>query len=145
MPSETESPKIGAVLLAAGGSSRMGRPKQTLIVEGESLLRRAARAALGCPCRPVIAVLGANAEVSHHALAGLEVIEVFNPDWETGMGSSVSAGVRHLIEIEPMIDAAVLLLCDQPFVTADVLARLVGAYRSSGRPIVASRYGDSFG
>lgn len=145
MRSERESPKIGAVILAAGASSRMGRPKQALLVEGQSLLKRAADAALGANCFPVITVIGANAEVSRKELAGLGVIEVFNPDWETGMGSSVSAGMRHLIQLEPATDAAILLLCDQPFVTAAVLSWLAVTYRRSGQPIVASEYGDSFG
>lgn len=138
-------PKIGAVILAAGASSRMGRPKQSLLFEGESLLKRAAVAALNANCRPVITVIGANAEVSRQELAGLQTIEVFNTDWRAGMGTSVSTGFRHLVEADPATDAAVLLLCDQPFVTTEVLSRLVAAYRTSGRPIVASEYGDSFG
>jgi molybdenum cofactor cytidylyltransferase len=142
---ESNSAGVGAVVLAAGSSSRMGRPKQTLSYRGESLLRRAALAALGAGCRPVVVVTGANAEPSRRELEGLDVREVFNPLWETGMASSVRAGVEALISEDADAEAAVLLLCDQPHVTADVISRLVDAQRANGSPLVASLYGGSFG
>ena len=64
---------VGAVILAAGSSSRMGSPKQTLQYRGESLLRRAALAALGAGCHPVIVVTGAYAELSRREVEGLDV------------------------------------------------------------------------
>lgn len=139
------SNSAGAVVLAAGASSRMGRPKQTLRYRGESLLRRAALAALFAGCRPVVVVTGAHAELSRRELDGLDVREVSNPLWETGMASSVRAGVEALTSADPDADAAVLLLCDQPHVTADVIALLIEAHRSTGSPVVASAYGGSFG
>jgi molybdenum cofactor cytidylyltransferase len=123
----------------------MGSPKQTLQYRGESLLRRAAVAALGAGCRPVIVVTGANAELSRRELDGLDVREVLNPFWETGMASSVRAGVEGLLSAEAEVDAAVLLLCDQPHVTADVISGLVAAHRANGTLVVASTYGGSFG
>ncbi len=142
---ESNSAGVGAVLLAAGSSSRMGRPKQTLQYRGESLLRGAALAALGAGCRPVVVVTGANAELSRRELDGLEVREVLNPLWETGMASSIRAGVEALISADPNAAAAVLLLCDQPHVTADVISELVAAHRATGSPVVACEYGGSFG
>ena len=123
----------------------MGSPKQTLQYRGESLLRRAALAALDAGCRPVIVVTGANAELSRRELDGLDVREVLNPLWETGMASSIRAGVEGLLSADPDAAAAVLLLCDQPHVTADVISALVAAHRATGRPIIASTYGGSFG
>src|SRR5882757_499458 len=93
----SESMNVGAVILAAGSSSRMGRPKQTLEFEGESLLRRAARTALSAGCRPVIVVTGANRDLSRAELDGLDVHEIINTRWETGMGTSVRAGIVELI------------------------------------------------
>ena len=142
---ESNSAGVGAVVLAAGSSSRMGSPKQTLQYLGESLLRRAALAALGTACRPIIVVTGANAELSRRELDGLDVREVFNMRWETGMASSVRAGVEGLLSAAPDIDAVVLLLCDQPHVTAEVISGLVAAHRTTGSPIVASTYGGNFG
>ncbi len=123
----------------------MGRPKQTLRYRGESLLRRTALAAIGAGCRPVIAVTGAYAELSRRELEELDVREVLNTRWETGMASSVRAGVEGLVSADADADAVVLLLCDQPHVTAEVLSGLVMAYRATGRPVVASAYGGSFG
>jgi molybdenum cofactor cytidylyltransferase len=119
----------------------MGSPKQTLQFEGESLLRRAALAALGAGCRPVVVVTGAHAELSRRELDGLDVRVVLNKLWETGMASSVRAGVEGLDGAE----AAVLMLCDQPHATADVISRLVEAHRATGSPVVASAYGGGFG
>jgi molybdenum cofactor cytidylyltransferase len=142
---ESNSAGVGAVILAAGSSSRMGSPKQTLQFQGESLLRRAALAALGAGCRPVIVVTGAHSELSRRELEGLDVREVLNTHWETGMASSIRAGVEVLASADADADAAILLLCDQPHVTFDVISELVAAHRATGRPIIASTYGGSFG
>jgi molybdenum cofactor cytidylyltransferase len=136
---------VGAVVLAAGASSRMGSPKQTLKFRGESLLRRAALAAIGAGCFPVIVVTGAHSELSRRELDGLDVREVFNPHWETGMASSIRAGVEGLISADLDATAAVFILCDQPHVTIDVISGLVAAHRATRRPIIASTYGGSFG
>ena len=125
---------VGAVILAAGSSSRMGSPKQTLQFRGKSLLRRAALAALGAGCRPVIVVTGANAELSRRELDGLDVREVLNTRWETGMASSIRAGVEGLVSADADVAAAVLMLCDQPHVTADVISGLLAAHRATGSP-----------
>lgn len=140
---ESNPAGVGAVVLAAGSSSRMGSPKQTLQFRGESLLRRAARAALSAGCRPVIVVTGANAELSRGELDGLDVREVLNASWQTGMASSVRAGVEALAGTDA--DAAVLMLCDQPHVTAEVVSGLVAAHRATGSHVVASTYGGGFG
>lgn len=142
---ENERGGVGAVVLAAGASSRMGTPKQLLRFGGQTLLRRAALAALGAGCRPVVVVTGAHAELTRGELVGLEVREALNAAWETGMASSIRAGLAALAEADPATAAAVLLLCDQPFVNAGTVAALVAAHRADGRPVVASRYGGGFG
>ncbi len=145
MSGEGDAACVGAVVLAAGSSSRMGSPKQLLRFRDISLLRRAALAALGAGCRPVIVVTGASAELSRSELEGLDVREVLNPRWETGMASSIRAGVEALVDADADVAAAVLLLCDQPYVTAEVIYNLVAAHRSTGSAVVASKYGESFG
>lgn len=142
---ESNGGGVGAIILAAGSSSRMGSPKQILQFLGKSLLRRAALAALGAGCGPVVVVTGANAELSRRELDGLDVLEVLNTLWETGMASSIRAGVEGLISADADVYAAVLLLCDQPHVTADVISNLVAAHQATGRPVIASTYGGSFG
>jgi molybdenum cofactor cytidylyltransferase len=142
---ESNSANVGAVILAAGSSSRMGSPKQVLQFEGNSLLRRAALAALSAGCSPVVAVTGAHAELCRRELDHLDVREAFNPDWETGMASSIRAGIEGLISMEPDLAAVVLLLCDQPHVTSDVILSLVATHHATGRPVIASAYDGSFG
>lgn len=142
---ESKSMKVGAVILAAGSSSRMGSPKQTLQFEGNSLLRRAALAALSAGCGPVVVVTGAHAELCRRELDGLDVREAFNASWESGMASSVRAGIEGLISMDAGVAAAVLLLCDQPHVTSHVISSLIAAHHASGSPVIASRYGGSFG
>ena len=136
---------VGAVVLAAGASSRMGTPKQLLRFRGETLLRRAALAALGAGCRPVVVVTGAHALRTGEELRGLGVLEVVNELWETGMASSVRAGIGALLGADADASAVVLMLCDQPHVTSEIIAALVAAHRDGGRTVVASRYGESFG
>ena len=121
----------------------MGHPKQILQFQGESLIRRAALAALGAGCHPVVVVTGANAELMKRELNGLNVCEVLNTFWETGMASSIRAGVKELADAD--MDAAVVMLCDQPHVTADVISDIIAAHRATGKTIVASTYGGSFG
>ncbi|HEV2802295.1 MAG TPA: nucleotidyltransferase family protein [Pyrinomonadaceae bacterium] len=142
---EGDRERVGAVVLAAGSSSRMGVPKQTLQFRGQSLLRRTALAALDAGCRPVVVVTGAHAEQSRGELRGLNVLEVLNGLWETGMASSVRTGVEGLVGAEPEVAAVVLMLCDQPYVNADVVSALIEAHRATRKPVVASEYGGSFG
>ena len=137
--------EVGAVILAAGSSSRMGRPKQTLQFQGTSLLKRVTLAALEATCRPVVVVTGAHAEQSRRELDQLDVREAFNPDWETGMGSSVRTGIERLISIDAGAAAAILLLCDQPHVTSAVISSLIAAHHKTGKSLIASAYGESFG
>jgi molybdenum cofactor cytidylyltransferase len=142
---EGKATNIGAVILAAGSSSRMGTPKQTLQYQGNSLLRRATLAALDAACRPVVVVTGAHADLCRRELEGLDVSEAFNAGWETGMASSVRTGIERLLSMDAGVTAAVLLLCDQPHVTSDVISTLVAAHHATGRPVIASAYAGSFG
>lgn len=142
---ESNSLSVGAVILAAGSSSRMGFAKQTLQFKGHSLLRRSTLAALGAACSPVVAVIGANAELCRRELDQLDVWEAFNPNWETGMASSIRVGIEVLVKMAPDVAAAALLLCDQPYVSSHVISSLVAAHHATGRPVIASTYAGSFG
>jgi molybdenum cofactor cytidylyltransferase len=136
---------VGAVILAAGPSTRMGEPKQLLEFCGQSLLRRAASLALESGCRPVVVVTGANAAASRESLRGLDVREAENRQWESGISSSVRVGIEAIVRLNPEAVAVVLMLCDQPFATRDIIAGLVRAHRETSSSIVASSYGNSHG
>ena len=134
----------GLILLAAGGSKRMGRPKQLLPWGKTTLLRHAAETALATACRPVIVVLGAEAAACREQLAGLDVSVVENEHWAGGMGTSVAAGVAALEAIEPPVAGVMLMLVDQPTVNAELLTAILAAW-SPERPIATTRYPEGGG
>lgn len=134
---------IALVLLAAGGSTRMGSPKQLLPYEGRPLIRHAAETALASGCHPVVVVLGSHIDEVRPALDGLDVVVVENTDWQQGMGSSIRAGISGAQIMG--CDGAILALADQPLVTPAILRRLVEEHEETGRPIIASEYGGTVG
>jgi molybdenum cofactor cytidylyltransferase len=136
--------RLGAVVLAAGRSSRMGEVKQLLEVEGRTLLARAAGAALEAGARPVMVVLGANAALVRAGLGGLPVDTVVNAGWSSGMASSIRVGVAALLAAAPALDAILVAPCDQPALSAEVIRHLARLSRSTGR-IGAARYGGRVG
>lgn len=129
------TPGTGIILLAAGGSSRMGTPKQLLRFGGVSLVRRAAETALGTECDPVVVVVGAEAEQVRRELSGLDVWIVENANWQEGMGSSIRVGIAALAQSE--VEAALITLCDQPLISSADLSKLVSVSRAHGGTIVA--------
>jgi molybdenum cofactor cytidylyltransferase len=131
--------KLGAVVLAAGGSSRMGATKQLLNIGGSSLVARASDAALRSGADPVVVVVGADAARVRAEVASLPVLSVTNSQWATGLASSIRVGIEALLEAEPELDAVLVAPCDQPALSAEVIARLTDLHRSTGR-IAASRY-----
>jgi molybdenum cofactor cytidylyltransferase len=137
-PETPELAPVAGVVLAAGSSSRMGKNKLLLEVEGEPILRRSVRGALAAGLEPVIVVLGHEADRSRAALVGLACREVFNADSARGVHTSLGAGIR---AVPPEAGAAVVLLADMPFVTADMISGVVEAYRDSGPALVISDYG----
>lgn len=120
----------------------MGRPKQLLEFQGETLVHRMARMALDAGCEPVIAVLGCEAEAVAAALSDLRIGIVSNDAWSEGVASSIRAGIAAL----PMdLEAALLLVCDQPMVDAAFLEQMLEAHQVDERLIVASNYADTTG
>jgi len=140
-----KSIETAIVLLAAGASERLGQPKQLLRLGHQTLLGKMAEAALSAHLGPVVAVLGAFYEKTAAALHGPGVEMVKNEDWAAGMGGSIACGVRHVQAQHPAAAGVLILLCDQPFVTPELLTRLVEKQQSSGALIVASSYGGTVG
>lgn len=136
---------IGLMILAAGASTRMGTPKQLLPFQGRSLLRYMAEVTIASCCDPVVVVLGAQAERMKLEIDGLNLHIVENQQWANGMGTSIAAGMTALTAINPALEAVVIVLCDQPFVSAPVLNQLAASYRSTQSPIIASAYANTVG
>ncbi len=134
---------IATIILAAGGSARLGQPKQLIQSNGESLVRRMAQQALALQAGPVVVVLGANQDRIMKELTGLAITTVVNPTWAEGMASSLRTGLRAL-DAEST-EAFLVVLTDQPYVTADLLQRLIDTRQSTGRGIIASRYAEPDG
>ena len=135
---------IGAVILAAGASARLGQPKQLLTFRGETFVQRAVRAAAEGGCEPVIVVAG---QLGHAIRLGIDgsdsaVTVVENPEWQKGIGTSIRRGVEQLGQ---SVEAVVLLTCDQPFVDASIIVRLIAEREKTGKPIAACRYADTIG
>lgn len=133
---------ISAVVLAAGRSERMGTPKLLLRLAGRSLLQHVMDNVRGSRCGEIIVVLGEAAEQVGAEAQGDRVRLVVNPRYREGMGTSLAAGIAALA---PPCEAAVVLLGDQPCVTAGMIDTLIDAHRRSGKPLVASRYGPVVG
>ncbi len=135
---------ITTVVLAAGASTRLGRPKQLVLLDGVPLVARAARTALDAGLGPVVVVLGAEAEAVERAVAGLDVRCVRNARWEAGVGTSIAAGIAAAGD-DQACAAAIVLACDQPGVTAKHLRALAAAWRAGRAEAVGSAYGGTIG
>lgn len=126
-------------MLAAGGSSRFGSPKQLVECDGEPLIKRAARAASAAGASPVFVIVGANAvDVAASLLDLPNVICVTNPDWKSGLSSSLATGFSVVLR-ETQCEAALVTLADQAFVDGAALASLTSAFDDDHR-LVASSY-----
>jgi molybdenum cofactor cytidylyltransferase len=134
---------VALLLLAAGASTRLGRPKQLLPYHGRTLLRHAAETAVASGCTPIILVTGALHEALVAEVLDLPIQAIHNAEWEMGMASSIRAGLSALAETQPA--AVLIMLTDQPLVTPELLRELVARQRQTQAPIVAAAYGDTLG
>ena len=129
------------VILAAGKSTRLGRPKQLLQLEGKTLLEHVIEAAQRSILREIVVVLGARADevaasIPEALLSGIRFVR--NPEYETGQASSVAAGLQAL---DQDVEAAAILLADQPGVTPELINRVVQTFRRSNSAVVRPIFG----
>ena len=129
---------ISGVVLAAGRSSRLGRPKQLLPLAGMPLLAHVLRNAMASSLDEVVLVLGHDATLIAAAVGQWGQRIVVNPDHAAGQSTSLRAGLR---AIDPAAEAVVVLLGDQPEVGPAVVDALIEAYHATGGPIVVPAYG----
>jgi len=136
------APRHALVLLAAGGSRRLGQPKQLLRLDGETLVHRAARLGLATAPAEAIVVCGANADAVWAGVADLPLRKIACSAWEAGLGESLAVGLGAL---SPDIDGALVLLCDQPALDASHLLALRDAWRGDPTRAAASEYAGVLG
>jgi len=134
--------EIVAVVLAAGHSSRFDGTKLTRDLGGKPLLHYSLTAARAAFPGNVLLVAGHEAEAIIESSGGLANRVVVNPDYSAGQGSSIAVGVR---ACRNDADAVVIILGDQPLVTAEILERIAADWTGGDKHIVASDYGDSLG
>jgi len=145
---------ISAILLAAGDSTRMGRPKQIIELDGEPMAQKSLRALLDSPVDEIVVVLGnlhasIRERLSVDAVVpgktkqgGIPVRSVVNERCCEGMGSSIKKGIEAL---SPGSEAAVIALADQPFIRPDTITALIEAFKASGLGIAIPRFRDRRG
>ncbi len=131
--------RVPGIVLAAGGSSRMGQSKQLLVWKGRPLVWHAVNTARRAGLNPVVVVLGPEAAKVRQALSDQPVVFIENPNWAMGQSTSVQAGLR---AVERVAEAVVFLLCDTPFVTPELIQTLIGEHQQTLTPIVAPRIED---
>jgi molybdenum cofactor cytidylyltransferase len=132
---------IAGVVLAAGGSSRFGSPKQLAKLRGRPLLDHVLDAVRAVPAvDPILVVLGANEERIRAAIELDDVEVVISPSWDEGISASLRAGVAAAAEA----DAVVIMLGDQPLITPQVIAAVI-ARVDAPRPAARATFGGSPG
>lgn len=136
---------IGAILLAAGESSRLGTPKQLLLYKGQTLLQHILKTVIDSNADPVVVVLGAHANIIEKKIDSNAANVIVNDAWREGMASSIQVGIKMLLRVNPSAEGAVLLVCDQPYVTSSLLNELIEAHQNTGNPIITCSYADTFG
>jgi len=139
------SNNTGIIILAAGSSSRLGTAKQLLPYAGTTLLQHSLQTALATNANTIVVVLGANAAIIKENIKNTTAHIVVNEEWQEGMASSIRCGIQALSNIDPNVQGAILLVCDQPFVNTSLLNNLIVSHHKTGKPIVACNYENTFG
>lgn len=133
--------KTAVIVLAAGASTRLGRAKQNLLFQDKTLLERICNTAITCNCKPVVLVLGANTKIT----APEGVTTVVNEQWQEGMASSIRCGVQYLLTMAPAIEAVIITVCDQPYISHELLQDMMLQHKQTNLPVIASVYENSIG
>ena len=135
----------GAVILAAGSASRYGALKQLIAIDGQPMVRHMARNALAAGLHPVVVVVGAEGDRVIDCLTNLDVHAVTNVEWATGMGGSLSTGVRALMDMGAPLRALMLLLADQVAIRIDELEGMLSAHATRPDRILACQHAGNMG
>ena len=144
-PQDNQPSAVAIIILAAGRSARLGSPKQLLIYRGKTLLQHSIDTSLESMASLIIVVLGSAKDTIEKKLKQSQILILENSSWESGMASSISCGITHLKIIAPESEAAILMVCDQPFVSTQLLNDLINKHKDSKQSIVASNYADTLG
>lgn len=129
------------IILAAGGSRRMGQPKQLIKINGTPLIVRTIQAAMAIPeLNHIVVVLGAAEDVIRPHIEALPVTIITCPTWDQGRAESMRRAIEVMERDAAGCDAALFMLCDQPRLDTAALQQLIRARTETGRRVVAARY-----
>ena len=137
--------ELAIILLAAGPSSRMGQPKQQLLIDEKTLLARAVEIALKSGIGKIIVMLGSQEETHRQLLKEMPVDTIFNAQWQKGMGSSLKTGLQNVISNNPKTEAIIVMVCDQPLLQVEHIQALIRKYKETNSLIIASAYASTMG
>ena len=134
-------PETAVMILAAGASKRLGRPKQQLFFENQTLLDRIIHTATSLQSGPVVVVHGDDIILPQD----IAIVPVLNSQWQEGMATSIHAGINALEAKFPLIETVIITVCDQPFITVELFREMIALQQQTGKPIIASVYGETIG
>lgn len=134
----------GIIILAAGNSSRLGRPKQLLVFKGKTLIEWTIEAALATNFKPVVVVLGAFADQVKEKIP-LTVAHIINDNWSDGMASSIAAGLAEILKHSPDLENLIITVSDQAYINATILSALQQKHINTKKGIIASSYAKTTG
>ena len=135
----------GIIILAAGNSSRLGQPKQLLGYKDSTLLKNTIAEAFLIPDVVIIVVTGSNNQLIEEELDPSRIKICFNPDWESGMSSSIVNGLNALLTLYPDCENCIFAVCDQPYVSSLVFENLIQEHSKTGKGITACAYSGTLG
>jgi molybdenum cofactor cytidylyltransferase len=136
---------VAGIILAAGASSRMGQAKQLLKWQGKTLLQHTIETAQQSALSPLVVVLGARASQIQAHLVNCQAEIILNEKWESGMGSTIAAGLKYALQLRPELEGACFLLTDQPYLRPPIITEMLRQFRRTGAVGVAARYKDTLG
>jgi len=138
----SETSNIAIIIPAAGASSRLGSPKQLLKWRDTTLLSHCLQTASSAACKEIFLVLGAYKDEIREQLPANNAIILENPNWESGLGSSIALAMKQIIKSSHKIDAALIMLPDQPLVDSGFLKKMLQTFIPGHEQIIASVYED---
>lgn len=136
---------ITAIIMAAGESRRLHRPKQLVRFKGRTLLEHTIKCVTGSACEKIVVVVGAYKEKITETISSKPVEIIENNNWKEGKASSIRAGVNAIMSMKQKVKAIIILTCDQPYLTTAILDQMIALYYTGGRNIVACKYGNTVG
>ncbi len=135
----------GIIILAAGSSSRLGKPKQLLQWKDKTLIEHVVEEAQAASISPVVVITGAEKENVANALSKKTIMIVYNEVWREGMASGIRKGMETALLQPNTVKNIITAVCDQPFVSAELFERLMQKKKETGKGIIACTYTDTTG